>query len=66
MEMFASCNVLIVLAEVVDMIAIYTSHYLEALLASLYTFRWDVSTVAEVLTDAYSHIVRYDLVGDHS
>lgn len=64
--MFASCDMLIVLAKIVDMLAVDAPDYLQALLASFNTFGRNLPTMAKIFADAQGHLMLDGLIGEHS
>ena len=64
-EMFAIGDVLVLLLEVVDIIAVNSAHHLQGLLAALDPLCRDLSAVAEVGPHLGGHLMGDDLVGQH-
>jgi len=64
--MFASSDMLIIFAKVVDVLTINTPNYLEAFLASLDPFSRNIFAVTKVLADSQGNFVLYNLICDHS
>lgn len=64
-EVLADSDMLVFLVEVVDVVAVYPTNYLQRILATLHSFSGDLSSVTEVVAHLDGYLVGDDLVGEH-
>lgn len=64
-EVLTNGDMLILMIEVVDIVAVNPANNFKGFLASLNALLRDFSTVTEVVANLYSYLMRDDLVGEH-